>query len=221
MLTLEKLWLVHILRAFERKGWLPTLRRVAFVMDGPLAIYSTSAWIMEPIEIELRRINDLQKKKNGEDLLIIGIEKSGTFFNHFLNIDTSKEGIMDVFPVQSALLLTDDYIKKNIIFSESQKVYGQATYFGRKFFYKTASGQKLVPVVAWFNDYQKNITTASPDQFARLGDVMNLLDQLVSNRYPNSLSSLISAHAEAAIPLKLGRRIFEDIAREIKGKTET
>jgi hypothetical protein len=221
MLTLEKLWLVHILRAFERKGWLPTLRRVAFVMDGPLAIYSTSAWIMEPIEIELRRINDLQKKKNGEDLLIIGIEKSGTFFNHFLDIDTSKEGIIDVFPVQSALLLTDDYIKKNIIFSESQKVYGEATYFGRKFFYKTASGQKLVPVVAWFNDYQKNLTTASPDQFARLGDVMNLLDQLVSNRYPNSLSPLISAHAEAAIPLKLGRRIFEDIAREIKEKTET
>jgi hypothetical protein len=221
MLTLEKLWLVHILRAFERKGWLSTLRRVAFVMDGPLAIYSTSAWLVKPIEMELRRINELQKIKNGEDLLIIGIEKSGTFFNHFLDIDTSKEGSTDVFPVQSALLLTDDYIKKNVIFSESQKIYGEATYFGRKFFYKTASGQKLVPVVAWLNDYQKNIKTAGPDQFPRLGDVMNLLDQLVSNRYPNSLSPLISAHAEAAIPLKLGRRIFEDIAREIKEKTET
>jgi hypothetical protein len=220
MLTLEKLWLVHILRAFERRGWLSTLRRVAFVMDGPLAIYSTSAWIVKAIEVELKRINDLQKKENGEDLLIIGIEKSGTFLNHFIDIDTSNEGSTNVFPIRSALLLTDEYIKNNIIFSESLKVYGEATYFGRKMFYKTASGQKLVPVVAWFNDYQKDIRTANPNQFARIGDVMNLLDQLVSSRYPNSISPLISAHAEAAIPLNLGKRIFEDIAREIKEKSE-
>lgn len=220
MSTLEKLWLIHILRSFEKKGWLGTLRRVAFVMDGPLAVFSTSSWLTKVIEVELRRINELQKQVNGEDLLIIGIEKSGTFFNHFIDIDTNKDGIKDEFPRQSALLLTDDYIKRNIIFSESTKPYGQDTYFGRKFFYKAASGQKIVPVVAWFNDSQKNITTANPNQFTRLGDVMNLLDQLVSSRYPNSVSPLISAHAEAAIPLNLGKRIFEDIAREIRERVE-
>ena len=221
MSTLEKLWLVHILRSFEKKGWLSTLRRVAFIMDGPLAVFSTSSWLTKVIEDELIRINELQKEINGQDLLVIGIEKSGTFFNHFTEIDTNINGVTDIFPKQSAMLLTDDYIKKNIIFSESIKPYGQDTYFGRKFFYKAASGQKIVPVVAWFNDNQKNIKTANVDQFTRLGDVMNLLDQLVSSRYPNSLSPLISAHAEAAIPLNLGKRIFEDIAREIREKTET
>jgi hypothetical protein len=220
MSTLEKLWLIHILRAFERKGWLATLRRVAFIMDGPLAVFSTSSWLTKVIELELNRINDLQKKINGEDLLIIGIEKSGTFFNHLLEIDTTQDGITDKFPKQSALLLTDDYIKKNIIFSESVKPYGQDTYFGRKFFYKAASGQKIVPVVACFNDYQRDLSTAKPDQFTRLADVMNLLDQLASSRHPNSLSPLISAHAEAAIPLNLGKRIFEDIAREIREKAD-
>jgi hypothetical protein len=219
MSTLEKLWLVHILRAFEKKGWLTTLRRVAFIMDGPLAVFSTSSWLTKVIEVELKRINDLQKKVNGTDLLIIGIEKSGTFFNHFLEIDTTQDGITDKFPRQSALLLNDDYIKRNIIFSESTKPYGQDTYFGRKFFYKAASGQKIVSVVAYFNDHQKNLNTASPDQFTRLADVMNLLDQLASSRHPNSVSPLISAHAEAAIPLNLGKRIFEDIAREIREKS--
>lgn len=219
MSTLEKLWLIHILRAFEKKGWLATLRRVAFIMDGPLAVFSTSSWLTKVIEVELRRINDLQKQINGEDLLVIGIEKSGTFFNHFLEIDTTKDGITDKFPRQSALLLSDRYIKRNIIFSESTKPYGQDTYFGRKFFYKAASGQKIVPVVAYFSEDQKNLNTARPDQFTRLADVMNLLDQLASNRYPNSVSPLISAHAEAAIPLNLGKRIFEDIAREIREKT--
>jgi hypothetical protein len=219
MSTLEKLWLVHILRAFERKGWLPTLRRAAFILDGPLAVFSTSSWLTKVISHELSRINELQKKVNGQDLLIIGIEKSGTFFNHFIEIDTTKDGVTDKFPKQSALLLNDGYIKRNIIFSESLKPYGQDTYFGRKLFYKAASGQKIVPVIACFNEQQRNLATANPDQFARLADVMNLLDQLVSSRYPNSVSPLVSAHAEAAIPLNLGKRIFEDIAREIREKS--
>ena len=220
MSTLEKLWLVHILRAFERKGWLATLRRVAFIMDGPLAVFSTSSWLTKVISHELTRLNDLQRQVNGQDLLIIGIEKSGTFFNHFIEIDTTKDGITDKFPKQSAQLLNDGYIKRNIIFSESPKPYGQDTYFGRKLFYKAASGQKIVPVVACFNEYQRNLDTANPDQFTRLADVMNLLDQLVSSRYPNSVSPLVSAHAEAAIPLNLGKRIFEDIAREIREKSK-
>ncbi|MBM2814208.1 MAG: hypothetical protein HW421_970 [Ignavibacteria bacterium] len=220
MSTIEKLWLVHILRAFEKKGWLSTLRRVAFFMDGPLAVFSTSSWLTKVIEEELIRINNLQKQINGQDLIIIGIEKSGTFFNHFIDIDTTKDGISNKFPAQSALLLNDDYIKRNIIFSDSKKPYGQDTYFGRKFFYKTLSGQKLVPVVAFFTNYQKNLKTAKPDQFSRLADVMQLLDQLVSSRYPNSVSPLVSAHSEAAIPLNLGKRIFEDIAKEIREKSK-
>ncbi|KAA6341240.1 hypothetical protein EZS27_010955 [termite gut metagenome] len=216
MSTLEKLWLVHILRSFEQKGWLSTLRKVAFIMDGPLAVFSTSSWLTKVISYEICRINDLQKKINGQDLLIIGIEKSGTFVNHFIDIDTTKDGTADKFPKQSALLLDDSYIKRNIIFSESTKPYGQDTYFGRKLFYKTASGQKIVAVVACFNEYQRNLNTANPNQFSRLADVMSLLDKLVSSRYSNSVSPLVSAHAEAAIPLNLGKRIFEDIAREIR-----
>ena len=220
MSTLEKLWLVHILRAFEQKGWLATLRRVAFILDGPLAVFSTSSWLTKVISHELSRLNELQKRINTQDLLIIGIEKSGAFYNHFIEIDTTKDGTTDNFPKQSALLLDDGYIKRNIIFSESTKPYGKDTYFGRKFFYKTASGQNIVPVVACFSEYQRNLKTANSEQFTRLADVMNLLDQLVSSRYPNSVSPLVSAHAEAAIPLNLGKRIFEDIAREIREKSK-
>lgn len=222
MATLEKLWLIHILRAFERKGWLATLRRVAFVMDGPLAVFSTSSWLTKVIEVELERLNSLQKQINGTDLLIIGIEKSGTFFNHFIEIDTTKDGIIDKFPRQSAFLLNDGYIKRNIIFSESEKPYGADTYFGRKIFYKAASGQILVPSIAYlktFNSLEEKriyLQSALPANYPRLADMMNLLDQLASSRYPNSVSPLISAHAEAAIPLNLGKRIFEDIAREIR-----
>lgn len=68
-------------------------------------------------------------------------------------------------------------------------------------------------------DHQQNLETARADQYPRLADLMNVLDELVSSRYPNSVSPLVSAHAEAAIPLNLGKRIFDDIAREIRNKS--
>jgi len=220
MLTLEKLWLVNILRSCEQKDLLATLRRIAFIIDGPLAVFSTSAWLTNVIEAEIWRINEKQKAINGQDMMIIGIEKSGMFFNHFRDIDTSKEGYSDIFDKQAALLLKDEYIKKNIIFSESTKPYGKDTYFGRKFFYKAASGQRIVPVLAWYNEFEKDTKTAETEQFSRLSDVMALLDKIVSNRYPNSLSPLISAHSEAAIPFNMGTRLFENIAKEIREKSQ-
>ena len=219
MSMLEKLWLIHILRSFEKKDWLNLLDRVAFVLDGPLACFSTWSWINKSILTELKRINELQKKQTGKYLLVFGIEKSGTFYNHFEEIDTKVDGTTDRFPIQSAFLLNDSYIKRNIIFSESDKQYGQDIYFGRKLFYKTKSGYRIVPVLAIFNEKQQNLETAQTDQFPRLADLMNSLDELVSSRYPNSVFPLVSAHAEAAIPLNLGKRIFDDIAREIREKS--
>ena len=215
MSAIEKLWLIHILRSFEKNKWLATLRRVAFVIDGPLAVFSTASWLTNAIKEEIKRINDEQKKINGTDMMIIGLEKSGTFFNHLNSIDTDSNGVSGKFPIQNAFLLTDEYIKKNIIYSDSTKPFGQDTYFGRKFFYKAKSGQLLVPVDVCYTDYQFNLNTANPDQFSRLADAMELLDHMASSRYPNSVTPLISAHAEAAIPLNLGRKLFESIANDI------
>lgn len=219
MFTLERLWLINILRAFERMNLLQSVKQTAFILDGSLAVYSTSSWLTKSIQDELYRLNEVQKKITGQDLIILGIEKSGTFVNHFEMLDTDEEGISGKFPKQNALLLADEYIKKNIILSESPKPYGQDTYFGRKFLYKTSNGYRVVCNLATFNDYQRKTETAYPNQFPRLADVMSLLDQIVSNRFQNSVSPLISAHAEAAIPLNLGKRIFQDIAREIRQRT--
>jgi hypothetical protein len=219
MSTLERLLLIHILRSFEKLNWVATLKRVAFFLDGPLAAFSTASWLAKPIIHELQRINKVASEKNGQDLIILGIEKTGTFFNHFEEIDISDTGEKDIFPRQTALLLFEDYIRKNIIFSESNKTYGQDTYFGRKFFYKTSNGYRIVPSLAFYNTEQQDIRTANADQFPRLADVMSILDQLVSSRFPHSVIPLISAHAEAAIPLNLGKKIFEDIAREIRNQS--
>lgn len=216
MQVLECIVVVHILRWLEQNKLLWILRNMAIVLDGPLAVFGRPAWLHLAILHELNRINTVAKSStDGQDLLLVGVEKSGTFVTHFERIDQDETGIQGKFPLQTVGLLTDEYIKKNIIFSESTKPYGSATYFGRKFFYKTVSGARLVASVPFLDESHRDMTRADPDQFPRLADAIGLLDQLVSSRYQNSLSPLISAHGEASIPMNLGARVLEKMAKEL------
>lgn len=216
MSALERLWLVHALRAFERRGpqWLAAISRMAFVVDGPLAMYGTPAWLSNPIRAELARINALQKALTGCDMMIVGIEKTGAFVRHFEMLDTRADDGRVRFPAGWQLLLTDGYIRRHIVPSVEERQYGRNTYFGRKLLYKSCLGHRLVVNIACFSDEQRDLSTAAAEQFPRLADVLALLDDVSSNMYPNSISPLIAAHSEAAIPLNLGKHILEEIAQK-------
>ncbi len=216
MQVLERIVVIHILRAFKQQNALRLLKDIGIVIDGQLAVFGSPAWLHSAIREELFQINNAAKDAMGRDLLIIGIEKSGTFVNHFQRIDQDNHGGQGKFPPQTVSLLDDEYIKKNIIFSDSTKPYGLDTHFGRKLFYKTASGARLVASLPFLDESHRDMTRANPDQFPRLTDALGLLDQLVSSRYPNSLSPLITAHAEAAIPMNIGSRVLEEIAKLIE-----
>jgi hypothetical protein len=218
MLVLERVWVIHVLRTLEQEKLLPVLQRLAIVLDGPLAVFGAPAWLSSAISSELVRLNEAARQAIGDDnfnLLFIGIEKSGVFMEHLIDLDKGPNGEMDALPRQTAILLTDHYIKQNIIFSNSDREYGRNTYFGRKLFYKTASGSLIVANIPYFTDEQRSLRQARSQQFPRLADTMNLLDQLVSARYRNSVSPLISAHAEAAIPMNLGTRVLQKLARQL------
>lgn len=220
--TMKKLQLLHILRAFEgTPTLLSLLRDVAFFVEGTLAVFSTASWLAVPIRNELTRINARVKETFGNDLIIIGVERTGSFVNHFEMIDTKGDGQQDNFPSQSAFLLDNNYIKENIVVNDrSDYIYLKDTAFGRKFFYKTSAGFRVVPSIATYSHFEADTTNAFPAQFPRLAEVLNLLDKLVSSRYLNTVTPLATAHAEAAIPLNLGKRIFDDIARKIRTQSK-
>ncbi len=222
MSVLERVWVIHFLRTLEREKLLPVLQRLAIVVDGPLAVFGAPAWLSSAIKIELARINNAAKKAIGDnnfDLLMFGVEKTGAFMEHLTNIDKGPKGEGNALPNQSAFLLTDDYIKQRIRFSNSERMYGRNTYFGRKAFYKTASGALIVINSPFLNEDHSDLKCAEVSQFPRIADTMKLLDTLVSARYRNSVTPLISAHAEAAIPLNLGRRVLEKLAQQLMSQT--
>jgi len=210
----ERILLIHLLRWFERRGLLEQIAKIAFILDGPLAMFGHPAWLSPIIKSELKRLNAVVRDQTGNDLLIIGIEKSGTFVTHFEEVDRTKTG-EPFFPSGTYALLTDQYIKERIIFSSSDKPYGQDTYFGRKFFYKAKSGARIVGTIPMLDDTQDDISVDDIARYPSFSSVCAILDKLVSSRFPNSVGPVITAHSHAAIPLVLGTKVLEQLARAL------
>ncbi|QJQ03789.1 hypothetical protein C798_27160 [Herbaspirillum rubrisubalbicans Os34] len=241
MRVLEHLLLVAFVRQMERlcerSGNWSMFRDTAIVMDGSLAVFGHPAWLSQAIKVELARINQRVNQEISEDLLIFGIEKSGRFFDHWCRLDqksskdfqkerTAENGgnseeddtframLPGRIPRQSTLLVDDPYIKKFVVPSASDKPHGKDTYYGRPFLYKTVTGALIVGISAILSDAQDDRSLATPAQYPRLPDMLDLLDMLVSMRHPNAIIPLIAAHAEAAIPLNMGEKVLEKLARE-------
>jgi hypothetical protein len=162
----------------------------------------------------LKRLNAAVRAKTGADLIILGIEKAGTFVAHFEEIDRTEAGDPR-FSSRSYFLPTDRYIKERIIFSMSTKRYGEDTYFGRKFFYKSAGGARIVANIPFLTDAQDTLASDDVTLYPQFPTVCRLLDKLVSARFPNALSPIVSAHAHAAIPLQLGAKVLQQLARAL------
>ncbi|HWF44871.1 MAG TPA: DNA double-strand break repair nuclease NurA [Candidatus Kapabacteria bacterium] len=207
----ERLLLVHLLRCFESRGWLGKLNDVAFFLDGPLAVFGPPAWLSAAIQAELMRLNQKAHDEGGSDLIVIGIEKSGTFVSHFEEMDRLEDG-SDRFQSRSYFLLPDSYIKQRIINSDSSKRYGSQTYFGRKFFYKAASGARIVATLPFLTPEQDTLDSSDISLYPKFPIICELLDKLVTSRYPNALSPIVAAHAQAAIPLHLGQKVLKQLA---------
>jgi hypothetical protein len=210
----ERILLLHLFRWFERKDLLYRVPKIAFLVDGPLAMFGHPAWLSPLVKTELKRLNRIVRELTGNDLLILGIEKTGAFVTHFEEVDKTPSG-EPYFPNRSYALLTDEYIKERIIFSVSEKPYGQDTYFGRKFFYKAKSGAQIVATLPILDEVQGDTSKEDISLYPSFGQICCLLDKLVSSRFPNSVGPIISAHANAAIPLTLGTKVLEQLARAL------
>ncbi len=213
--VLEILILLNILRFFVKKS--PTyLGGCAFVLDGPLAIFGTPASILRPIREELKRLNEEARNINGKDIVVFGIEKTGRFREHWEQLDwQDRVGPSSRFPDQTVVALDDEYIHKNIVPSDKKgKPFGEDTHFGRAILYKTNKGEHVVIYTAMLNEAASNFSDNSSECFPRLGDILDVVDQLAILIYDGGFMPLVRAHAHAAIPLKRGADIIKSLLED-------
>ena len=213
--VLEILILLNILRFFVEKS--PKyLEDCAFVLDGPLAIFGTPASILRPIREELKKLNREARKANGTDIVVFGVEKTGRFKEHWIQLDWQDDvGPGSRFPDQTVIALDDEYIKDNIVPRDKKgKPFGEDTHFGRAILYKTNKGEHIVIHVAMLNELAGNFSNNSPECYPRLNDILDVTDQLATHIYEGGFMPLVRAHAHAAIPLKRGTDIIKSLLED-------
>jgi hypothetical protein len=212
---IEVLSLLNILRFFANEERVMHLREVVFVLDGPLAMFGHAAWLAPAIRGELKRINGLCKKR-GFDLALFGFEKSGQFVEHFENLDFCEtHGPRRKLPSHTVLAPDASYINARITFRPPDaKVHGKDTYFGRKILYKTKANDHAVITMAMVNDASQDFDRTDLSCYPRLGDCLNVLDELSTYLYHDGFVPLIRAHSQAAIPLVRGADILRKIFTE-------
>lgn len=214
--VIENLTLVNILRYFERFDSLGVFQDTAFIMDGPLALFGMPAWLKHHIQREIARLHKKVQRHGDPGILLMGIEKSGQFLDHLGELDwKEKEGPRQQLPNRTALAPDIGYIHKHIVLRPpNAKPYGEATYYGRKVLYKNKAGQHSVVMTPIVDDKGQDLNCVDESAYPRIGEALDIMDELSTHLYRDGFAPLVRAHAHAAIPLKTGSRILERIFSE-------
>lgn len=209
MTVLEHLLPIHYIR-FVADRALFALTRIAFFMDGPLAIFGTSAWLHRSIMIYLQEINAKLLRQRQLPLLIVGLQKTGQVVDHVNLIDR-------FLPVDRLFCIDDDYRYKYILASRDPAAngFGFETYYGQDFIFKTRSGRTFVFALPYpyaakdtvgFDFVHEKVDWR---HYPTLPVAVRLIEHLESDLYRNAVVPIALAHRFTAISLQPGGRVLD------------
>lgn len=183
---------------------------VGFILDGPLALFGPQAWLHTAI---LAFIHDMYRDLANQRLripVILGIEKGGQFAEHAAALE-------ERIPRRYLMPLSDDYIYQHILTYRSAPgaAFGRDTYYGQKFFYRTAQGQMLTITIP--KTVRAVVDPHNPAHYSILPDALALLDRIGTNLYRDAVIPVALAHSYASIPLRTGSKVLALLSRELLG----
>ena len=112
-------------------------------------------------------------------------------------------------------MLTDRYIKSRISLSDSQKAIRRGHILRAEILLQKQHRWSHRRQHSILDRREDTLDTDDVSLYPQFGTACALLDKLASNRYPNAVTPLVSAHAEAAIPLELGRKVLQQLAKAL------
>lgn len=214
MLVLEHLIPLHYMRFLFQTRPL-VLSGMAFFVDGPLAIFGTSAWLHRSIMIFLQQVNKKLESKGQGPLTIIGLQKTGQVVDHVNLIDR-------YIPNNRILAIDDEYRYKFILSGRdpSGNGFGYETYYGQDFIFKTSNGRTFVMALPYpyaakelpGRDFIKE--KIKLENYPNLPQALKLINYLESDLYENAVVPIALAHRFTAISLKPGGRVLDLLTRK-------
>ena len=202
--------LMNVLEHVAMIGYLDYFRRhrpqvfaqLAFVLDGPLAIFGPPAWIHRYILSYIHELSSSLEANGYMAPVILGVEKTGHFVEHATQL-------RNVLPKRNLLMLPDRYIFERILTTREMPnaTYGRDTYYGQKFIYRNAKDSMLVFTVPTIS--KEGSESYRAEKYANMGKAINLLDRLGTILYQDAIIPVALAHSAAAIPLQTGTKVLK------------
>lgn len=189
------------------------LSNMAFIIDGPLAIFGQPARLHSRLMALYTQIATKLKEKGYEPPIIIGLQKDGQLMEH-------ARALSKFIKKNTFKLIDDDYRFRYIKGSVSKADnFGHETYYGQDFILKTLSGKVFVVAVP----YPFSIK-GSKDTFAQkkadlthydnlLGRAFDIIRHFEFDLYENAIVPVALAHRHASISLIPGGKILDLVSR--------
>lgn len=213
MMVLEHLIPIHYIRLIEQKAFL-ALNKIAFFVDGPLAIYGTPAWLHRSIMIYLHEVNQKLAKHHQPPLLIIGLQKTGQIVDYMSLIDR-------FLPANRLFAIDDEYRYTYILANRepSKGGFGFETYYGQDFIFKTGQGRTFVFALPYpypskeepGSDFVREKVEWA--RYPTLPVAIQLLEDLQTELYRDAVVPIALAHRYTAISLQPGGRVLDLLTR--------
>jgi len=190
------------------------LSKMAFVMDGPLAIFGQPAKLHARIMAQLHTVNKRLSELGLEPLLILGLQKTGDVMDH--------ANLLSRFLPNGVLRVLDDAYRYEYIKGSDSPAdnFGFETYYGQDFLFKTEKGRIFNFAVPYpFADKsgdQKVFARAKADE-KNYGSLVlracELIRHFEFDLYESAIVPVALAHRHASISIVPGSKVLDIIAK--------
>lgn len=190
------------------------LARIAFVIDGPLALFGEPAKLHQRLMALIYKANTRLTQLGLETLLLIGLQKTGNIMDHAKLLER-------VLPPGVLRVIDDAYRTKYITGSDKSSAnFGNETYYGQDFLFKTEKGRIFNFVLPYpFADKgsdEKGFSDLKVE-VVRYGTLIqracDLIRHFELDLYDNAIVPVALAHRHASISLVPGGKVLDLLAR--------
>ena len=185
---------------------------MAFIIDGPLAIFGPKTRLGEAMMKAYYEIFDDLKKKEYDVPLLIGLQKQGALADHANLIEPH-------IPVGAYRFIDDAYRNKYVAPVDASD-YGKETYYGQDILMKPSHNRIMCVSLLYPFRVKSNDPDEEPFRDRKVdpqyyGDslerIMDLLISLQFDMYPNGIMPIEIAHTNVAISMKPSGMILDMI----------
>ncbi|EIN5961805.1 DNA double-strand break repair nuclease NurA [Vibrio cholerae] len=190
------------------------LSRMAFIIDGPLAIFGQPAKTHARLMKLYDKVSEYMRQKNLDAPLIIGIQKSGAAVEH-------AKALGRYIPNGTFRVIDDEYRYTHISArAEKSSNFGNETYYGQDFIYKTESGKVFVFGLPYPFANKKDVSNFASEKiklehyYSTIGKAMKVISHFELELYDDAIVPIALAHRHASISLVPGGKVLEILTRK-------